>query len=165
LKTLFLLRHAKSSWKERGLSDFDRPLNSRGERDAPIMGERLKARHVKIDLIMSSPAKRALKTAQIIAGKIAYHIDSIREERMIYGASAKQMMALISTVDDRFDQLLLVGHNPTFTLLAETLCKREFGNLPTCGIVEMSLNYESWAYCSEGLFELKRFDYPKKEEH
>ena len=165
MKTLFLLRHAKSSWKERGLSDFDRPLNERGKRDAPAMGERLKARNVKIDLIISSPAKRALNTAKIIAGKIDYPLDSIREERTIYRASIKQMMALISGADDKVEHLLVVGHNPTFTLLTETLCKRDFGNLPTCGIVEMSLDYESWAYCSEGLFNLKSFDYPKKDNY
>lgn len=128
------------------------------------MGERLKARNVKIDLIISSPAKRTLNTAQIIAGKVDYPLSSIREERIIYGASITQMMALISAVDDQLNQVLLVGHNPTFTLLAETLCKRDFGNLPTCGIIEMSFNYESWAYCSEGLFDLKSFDYPKKEQ-
>jgi len=162
LKKLFLLRHAKSSWKERGLRDFDRPLNSRGRKDAPIMGERLNNRGVQLDLIISSPAKRAITTARIIADKINYSSEKIREVQSIYGASVEEMIQLLAKVENKVDCLMLVGHNPTFTMLAEALSKQHFGNIPTCGIVEMTFNYESWDYSSAGLFDLQLFDYPKK---
>lgn len=144
MKTLFVVRHAKSSWKEASLNDFDRPLNKRGKHDAPEMGKRLKRAQVKPDLIISSPAKRALDTAEIIAKEVGYPEGSIRKIDTIYEASLSDLIALIHALDDRYDTILLVGHNPGLTYLLNHLSGEHVQNLPTCGIYGLSFEVDSW---------------------
>lgn len=161
MKRLTLVRHAKSSWKDRSLRDFDRPLNKRGKHDAPMMGERLAKAKVKPDLIVSSPAQRALKTARVIADAIGYPRKQISEQKSIYEASHAALLELVQRFDDTFQHVMLFGHNPAFTYLANSLIREHIENVPTCGIVCIDFDVSSWADIGSDKGQLVFFDYPK----
>ena len=162
MKKLVLLRHAKSSWDNMGLSDFERPLNERGKRDAPIMGQHLaKKRHLKLDSIIASPAKRALKTAKIIAGELRFSEEKITKNSSIYGAGLAEMLSIISKIDDTLNTVMLVGHNPTFTTLAYYLTHNPVDNIPTCGVFCVDFDAKKWQDITEASGKLDFFDYPK----
>ncbi|MEQ8909864.1 MAG: histidine phosphatase family protein [Vicingaceae bacterium] len=161
MKELFIIRHAKSSWSNANLKDFDRPLNERGLRDAPRMGERLQKKNLKPDLIVSSPANRALTTAKTIAEKLSYPSDCIREESLIYGATVNDMIQLLSKTQDKVKRLFVFGHNPTFSSLAEELSNESLGSIPTCAVVALKVPFESWQMLSRGTADLWFYDYPK----
>ncbi len=163
MKRLVLIRHAKSSWKNPGLTDFERSLNGRGKRDAPVMGKRLKNRGVKPDLVISSPAKRALKTAGIIAKEIGYPVKKIVTDAAIYGEGASAILNLIRNFDDSHHLVILFGHNPDFTTLPERLTNDRIGNMPTCGVFCVDLDIDSWKEVAEGEGICVFFDYPKKQ--
>ncbi|MBD3307013.1 histidine phosphatase family protein [candidate division KSB3 bacterium] len=162
MKRLYLIRHAKSSWKDQSLADFDRPLNKRGKRDAPFMGQRLASYQVTPDLLMSSPAKRALTTAKTIAEEIGYPPTAIVTEPSIYGAGAASLLTVIQAIKDAAHEVMLVGHNPGLTTLAESLTNTMVDNIPTCGIFCVDLPVESWTEVTEGIGTVVFFDYPKK---
>lgn len=161
MKTLFLIRHAKSSWKNAGLTDFERPLNSRGKKDAPFMGKVLKKRNVTPDLIFVSPAKRAFKTAKLIAKEIEYPQSKIIVDKAIYEGSVYQILELIQRIDDSNNIVFLIGHNPDFTSLANYLSNYSVTNIPTCGIFCIDFEINSWQQISEGSGIFKFFDFPK----
>ena len=161
-KQLYLIRHAKSSWKNPNLPDFERPLNKRGERDAPLMGERLYKQKIKPDLIISSPAKRAVRTAQIIADKISYPLENIVKDERIYEAGTTRLFEIIKEIDHQIQLLFLVGHNPGLTLLAKALTRFPYENIPTCGIVSISFETKGWSEITYGTGMIKFFDIPKK---
>ena len=144
MKTLYLIRHAKSSWDDPTLADHDRPLNERGKRDAPKMGDRLAQRGVKADLIISSSAARALATAQAIAEKIGYDQARIVADRRLYGAQVSALLYLIQELDDQHACVMLFGHNPEFTDLARFF-DSEIEELPTCAVVEMVFEVKHWS--------------------
>ncbi|MGH7542634.1 MAG: SixA phosphatase family protein [Gemmatimonadota bacterium] len=145
MKTLVLVRHAKSSWKDASLADRDRPLNDRGKRDAPEMGRRLAARGEAPDLIVSSPAARALATARVIAEAVGYPVDRIREDERIYMAGPADLLGAIHDLDDDDDRVFLFGHNPGLTDLVNALSVPAVENVPTCGVVEFRLTGDRWA--------------------
>lgn len=161
-RRLYLIRHAKSSWKDAKLSDFDRPLNKRGKHDAPFMGARLRKHHVLPDLILTSPAKRALKTAKLLAEEINYPKKEIVENKYIYAADVYELLQIIKNLENDKKEVFLIGHNPGLTLLAETLSGLPVQNIPTCGIFCVEFNTESWADIKEGLGALIFLDFPKK---
>src|SRR6478609_7935961 len=136
MKTVYLVRHAKSSWEEEGLSDFDRPLNSRGRRDAPRIGKRLKEKQILPDVILSSPANRAISTCRAIALTLQYSEEKIISVKELYHADEDDILAVIKTVDDKFDTLMLFGHNPGLTDFANSLSDKDnlIRNIPTSGI-------------------------------
>jgi phosphohistidine phosphatase len=144
MKTLFLVRHAKSSRDEPVLPDKDRPLNERGKRDAPKMGERLAKRDVAPDLILSSPAKRALKTAQIIAKKLDYKLADIVVEERLYATSADHLLHIIRKLGAKPKSVMLFGHNPELTALAHRLSNK-ITHLPTCAVAEFTFDAKSWS--------------------
>ena len=144
MKTLFLVRHAKSSRDEPALSDKDRPLNDRGKRDAPKMGERLAKRDVTPDLILSSPAKRALKTAQIIAKKLDYKLADIVVNERLYATGADDLLDVIRKLGAKPKSVMLFGHNPELTELAHRLSSK-IAHLPTCAVAEFTFDAKSWA--------------------
>jgi len=144
VKTLFLVRHAKSSWDEPALPDKDRPLNDRGKRDAPKMGERLAKREVTPDLILSSPAKRALETAQIIAKKLDYKLADIVVDERLYATGADDLLDVIRKLGAKPKIVMLFGHNPELTELAHRLSSK-IAHLPTCAVAEFTLDAKSWA--------------------
>ena len=160
-KTLFVNRHAKSSWEHHDLSDFDRPLNKRGLRDAPDMGTRLEKRGAIPELFVSSPANRAITTARIIADKCGYPVESIYELKDIYLASYTGLIKIVNGINDQFNSAIIFGHNPGFTDLVEVLTEEDIYNLPTCGICKIHFPFDSWKMVSAGTGILEYFDYPK----
>lgn len=163
MKRLYLIRHAKSSWGNPDLDDHERPLNARGKRDAPEMGKRLKKSGVKPDLIVSSSAKRALKTAKIIAQELGYPKAGIVVEEAIYESeSMASLLAVIRQFDDAHNHVFMLGHNPAFTMLSRLLSDHQVENIPTGGVFCMDFDIASWQQVAAGKGKLVFFDYPKK---
>jgi len=132
MKTLYIVRHAKSSWDDPAMSDFDRPLNARGLRDLPPMAAALQSHDVYPDLILSSPANRARTTAEhyheVLGG-------ALRLDDRIYEASLMGLVYLAQEAFERADTVMIVGHNPGLTMLIDRMSNRTIGNLPTAGVV------------------------------
>lgn len=165
MKRLTLVRHAKSSWSDAGLPDIDRPLSQRGERDAPLMGERLRARKARPSLIVSSPAKRAKSTAKIIAHTLGYPQEFLQFERRVYSADYRTLLDIIAGQDDACSDLMLVAHNPSLTVLANHLTRGfDVDNVPTTGIVAIDFDVQHWSDLATVPGRLVYFDYPKNEE-
>lgn len=162
MKTLCLIRHAKSSWENISLSDYERPLNKRGERDAPLLGKVLSKIISTPDIIYSSPAKRAITTAHIIAGKLSYDKTQIIENEKIYDSSISDIMKIIYTTPDKFNSIMMFGHNPTFTMLSNYLSDKSIDNLPTCGFVQIDFKLEKWKELEGNTGKLVLYEYPKK---
>lgn len=162
MKRLYLMRHAKSSWKKPDLADIDRPLNKRGKQDAPLMGKRLKKQNLKPDLIITSPAKRAVTTATIVAEEINYPKKKIEIKETLYSAGAPAILNMIQYLDDSLNEVMLVGHNPDFNSLANYLSNFGVDNIPTCGIFCIDFDVPSWKDVGEGRGIFQFFDYPKK---
>jgi len=160
MKKLYLIRHAKSSWKNLDIDDFERPLNKRGEKNAPFMGEILKDKGVFPDLILSSPALRAKTTAMTIAKKIDYK-KKLAYRKKIYEASSSELLKILKSIDDSHKTVFLVGHNPSLNDLAEYFVEF-YNNIPTCGIVEIEFSTRSWATIEPKKAKFISFDYPKK---
>lgn len=162
MKTLTIVRHAKSSWDFPELSDRERPLNDRGNRTAPIMGARMLEAGISPEKIVSSPAVRAWRTAEIIAEVISYPAENLVPDQRLYHASVPETLTVIADQGEDCDHLMIVGHNPGFTDLANYLSPDLTWNLPTAGIVTVN--------CEDEDFDLKRnpaatlvyHDYPKK---
>ena len=162
MKTLYLVRHAKSSWKYPRLDDFERPLNKRGRKNAPFMGSILRKLEVAPDLIISSPANRAATTARIIADTIDYPIEKIRYEETIYATSEYDLLQVIQQLDDATNQAMLVSHNPAITDLANSIGDTAISNIPTGGVCCINLDISSWAKIGDQRGKLKFFEFPKK---
>lgn len=163
MKQLLLMRHAKSSWENPGLSDFDRILNERGKKDAPEMGKRFHKRNFKPDLIIASPAKRTLKTAQDVALALHYPETTIELESSIYQANIEDLVYIIRNFDDNLQNVLMIGHNPAFTGLIGRLGNRLIEHLPTAGAALLSFEIDTWKQVSNHSGNLVWFDYPKLE--
>jgi phosphohistidine phosphatase len=162
MKTHYVVRHAKSSWKYPQLDDFERPLNKRGRKSAPFMGTVLKKLKVAPDLIISSPANRAAMTARMIAAKISYPLEKIRYSESIYESSEDAYIQLIKQIGDRVNKAMIVGHNPATNGLANHISDQPISNIPTCGIYCVDLDISSWANVKEHCGKLKFFEFPKK---
>ncbi len=162
MKTIYIIRHAKSSWDDPSLDDFNRPLSDRGEKDAPRMGKRLKERELTTDLMISSPAKRALKTCKVIAKILEYPPDKIKIDKKLYHADDDSIMDIVSSIKDPNDVVMIFGHNPGLTEFANMLLNQAIANIPTTGIVAGKLNIKSWQDIKPGCGEMAFFDFPKK---
>lgn len=162
MKKIYLIRHAKSSWKDIGLSDFDRPLNKRGKRDLPYMANRLKQFKIKPDLIISSPAARAKATTLTIADTLKYKASKIRFEESLYDSSYTTYRYLLDSLDDKYDEIFIVAHNPTLTEVGERLSGAILTNIPTCAIVCIEFDIKSFQDIEEESGKILFFDYPKK---
>ncbi len=160
MNKIILLRHAKSSWKDTSLDDFDRPLNKRGKHDAPLMADKLAKHKIKIDLIISSPAKRTTETAKIFAKTLEYNSEIIFDDKL-YEASYKEILEVINFVKDKYQNVIIVCHNPGITNLANYLSDNFIDNIPTCGVVGLS-TYISWKNIDESGCSFLFYDYPKK---
>ncbi|MBT8130625.1 MAG: histidine phosphatase family protein [Gammaproteobacteria bacterium] len=161
MKQIALMRHAKSSWNNRELSDDERPLNQRGLRDAPVMGQRLAAMNFKPDIILSSTAVRAAVTARIIAEEIGYDTSTIVPDEDIYLAEPETLINIIRQIDNSHSSAMLFGHNPGFTTLSNEIGDAAIDNMPTCSIAVFQLEIEIWADFSRNRGKLVFFDYPK----
>ncbi len=162
MKTLYIIRHAKSSWD--GIEDdFDRPLNSRGKSNAPMMGHVLFNKNIKPDLIISSPALRAKTTALLIAKEIGYDKDSMIFNETIYESSTQNIIDIINHISDEVDSLAIVGHNPALTDVINVLSgSGRLDNLPTMGVFAVKFDLNSWKEVNYNSGEPLFFEYPKK---
>ncbi|MCS7087460.1 MAG: histidine phosphatase family protein [Thermoflexales bacterium] len=161
MKTLLLVRHAKSSWDYPDLADIERPLNERGLRNAPEMGRRLALRGVRPDLILSSPAVRALTTARLIAQQLDYPEDNIRVDERIYEAAPETLLTVISELDPALRVVLLVGHNPELTELAQRWTDK-IEHMPTAAVAEFAFSAKTWAEAVQQRPRLVWFNTPKQ---
>lgn len=162
IKNLIILRHAKSSWNHPGLSDRERPLNARGERDAPFMGAQLKAGGLIPDAIVCSPAVRARSTARAIAGALGYPEDRIVVRDAIYERGRAGLMEVIQALDAAWNRVILIGHNPDLTLLINRLAGEDLPHLPTCGLASIVFEVDDWKHVMDGAGRMTLFDYPKR---
>ena len=165
MKTLFLVRHAKSSWDDIALSDFERPLNERGKNDAPKMGKRLRKKNVKIDAFISSPAKRAKKTAEYFIKEFDRDTDEIILVSALYDAGTNNFSETIKDIDDKYKSAAIFSHNPGITDFANQLIdKANVDNMPTCSVFAVKADVEKWKDFSKAKKEFLFFDYPKKDD-
>ena len=161
MKQLILVRHAKSDWDDPSLDDFDRPLNGRGKRDAPLMAERLRDKDVRIDAFISSPAKRAKKTACIFAEAYKKKKDDILFRDELYGAGERVFFDVINKASNDHKCIAIFSHNPGITDFANLLTDTRIDNIPTCGVFAINVDCKKWKDFAEAKKEFWFFDYPK----
>lgn len=161
MKTLYLHRHAKSSWDHDDLTDFERPLNRRGLRDAPESGNKLAARGEKIDVFISSPAERAITTARAVVGALGISEKEIHEDRSLYLPAVNDILNVVNAIDDKADSAMLFGHNPGFSDAVGYFTGQHTDNLPTAGVVKIEFPFDSWKLVSGHTGELIYIDFPK----
>ncbi len=161
MRTLFLIRHAKSSWEHPGIRDFDRPLNERGLYEAPLMAQILVKEGIRPDLLVSSTAKRAWSTALVFAGAFGIKDDQVQRELDIYEAEPMDILRLISQLPDSTQTVFLFGHNMTMTDVANRFSAQEIANVPTCGIVCIESAVDSWTAFDESNASVKKVFFPK----
>ncbi|MBE2189344.1 MAG: histidine phosphatase family protein [Desulfobulbaceae bacterium] len=161
MKTIVLVRHAKSSWDNPDWSDFERPLNKRGLRDAPYLAEVLKSKVLKPNLVISSPAIRAKTTATIFANAFEYEEKDIKFDIGLYEKGQKYVSKIISQIDNQVSSVFFFGHNPDITSLAGFLTGDYFENVPTCGIVCIDFNVQNWEQALNDNGTLRFFIFPK----
>ena len=162
MKTLVLIRHAKSSWDFPHLRDYERPLNARGEKDAPEMARRLAKLDIKPDMVCSSGAERAIQTAKTITTFLHYPAYEIEVDDRIYHASSKSLLEYIKRIEHPANTIYLVGHNPGLTEFLNLVADENIENIPTCGIAGIEFRIEKWSEVKSGLGKLIFYDYPKK---
>jgi phosphohistidine phosphatase len=160
-KTLYIVRHAKSSWDYEDISDVDRPLSKRGISDAGVMAGRLKAKGDVPSLLITSPACRALQTATIFARTMKVPCEKLIIEERIYPGSIHEILNVIENSGDNNTSIMIFGHNPSFTGLANQFLKHPIENLPTAGVVILNFNGDSWKNLKDQIPESEKIDYPK----
>lgn len=154
------MRHAKSSWGEASLADFERPLNERGLKAAPLVGRFMRRQKLRPELILSSPAERARQTAALVAE--AARLDApLRYDERIYEATPARLFEVVSQVEETIGELLLVGHNPGLEGLLEMLAG-ESRRMPTAALARVALDVERWNRVREGVGRVELFVKPKE---
>lgn len=143
MKTIYILRHAKSSWDDPDLDDFDRPLNPRGRSAAPFMGKVMKSRGYEPETIISSPAARAYETAKLVAESGRLDAEIIQDER-IYEASQQTLRQIAVGIDDGFGSAMIVGHNPGIESIVHFLTGK-LESMPTAALAVIDLDVNGWA--------------------
>jgi phosphohistidine phosphatase len=162
VKRLTLVRHAKSDWSLPDQNDWDRPLNKRGQRDAPEMARRLRSRRLKPDLVLSSPAVRALSTATVFARELKVPAASVVQDERLYLATPADLLAVVRELGGAARHLMVVGHNPGLTEFANRLSAGgRIDNLPTSGTFTALFHIEAWPDLEWSGGEDPEFDYPK----
>ncbi len=161
MKTLILVRHAKSSWGDFTLSDFERPLNERGKHDAPMMAKRLLDKGVKIDALVSSPAKRAKRTAQAFAEVLGINKDQIIFREELYMAGVEEFYKVIDQLDESIKNVAIFSHNPGITVFVNMLQVAGIDEMPTCSLFAITTSMEKWSKFRQSKREFWFFDFPK----
>ena len=164
MKTLLLVRHAKSSWDDFSINDIDRPLNDRGKKDAPAMAKRLRDKDIKIDAFISSPAKRARKTAEAFAKEYKEEKQNIVFIDELYLASPSTFFDVISKTDDQFKTIGVFSHNDGVTSFANMLTSTRIDNIPTSGVFAVRIKAKHWSDFEKAEKEFWFFESPKKAE-
>ncbi len=163
-KTLLIIRHAKSSWDWETLNDFDRPLNERGKKDAPVMAQRLKNKNILIDAFVSSPAKRARKTAEYFADTYHRKKEDILLVSKLYHAPPSVFFEVVNELNDAFNTVAVFSHNPGITAFVNQLTDEvRIDNMPTCGVFAVKIEGVSWKLFEKAKKEFLFFDYPKSQ--
>lgn len=163
MKTVILARHAKASQGDFRTVDFDRPLNDRGKQDANLMGQKIRERQILPDLIISSPAKRARKTAIRVARQLGYPEEKIQYEQKIYESNSRYLLDLLLAQDDRNETIMLFGHNPDLSDFVGVLLAQNGADvaLPTMGVYCLEFAVNQWGDLKERQGKVVFFDYPK----
>ena len=161
MKTLYFLRHAKSDWTA-GLKDFDRPLNERGHRVAPKIGRELFKMEEVPNAVYCSSAERTRQTASYICEGLKLDEEAVIFDDEIYESSTRTLLKVINEFSDDDDSVMLIGHNPSISYLAEYLTDEVIGNVPTCGVVKIIFSFDSWTEVSKSTGMLKWTIYPKQ---
>jgi len=161
MKTLYLLRHAKSSWSFDDLTDQERPLNDRGRNDAPRMGQALAKRGIKPDVLVSSSAVRALSTAVLVARELGFAHEKITVDPAIYRADTDALLSIVRALPNAAESALVVGHNPTITNTVNALSNSTFNDLPTAAVVCVRFSTDRWDEVARTNAEFYFYDYPK----
>jgi phosphohistidine phosphatase len=159
MKKIFLVRHAKSDWNNSEIKDIERPLNDRGYANANLMSRQFTTMP---DLIVSSPAIRAISTALIFARNINYDLNKIQIRKELYETSVKDYLTVIHHLDEQYHSVMLFAHNPTISNFAESLVKSLPMEMATCAIAGISFNCSKWSEIKNNQGDLFLFDYPKK---
>lgn len=160
MKTLLLLRHAKSSWKDASVRDFDRPLNQRGLKAAPSIGSLIRKRKLQPDLVLSSPAERARQTTQLVLEAAGLKTE-LRHDERIYEAGVARLLEIVSQIDDEANLVMLVGHNPGFEELLAALTGESL-IVPTAALACIELDIEKWNKVRAGTGRLEWLVKPKE---
>lgn len=161
MKKIYFIRHAKSSWEDESLSDFERGLNGRGKRDVVTMGKRLAKYNIFPDAVISSPAKRAKKTAKKICKEIGFIKQDIIYEASLYESSFEDYLEIIHSLSDDINSIFIIAHNPTITDVAERLGNIMIGNMPTCSICCVSFDVKDFKDIKAKEGKVVFFDFPK----
>lgn len=165
MKILCLVRHAKSSWDNLEMRDLDRPLNERGKKNAPRMGKRLKEKRITPDVMLSSPAERAIATCKVIAKALSFSEEKIKIDKRLYHANEDQILKVIQEIKDSprdsEEVVMIFGHNPGLTEFANLLLNENIINIPTCGVIYSILKIDTWRDARFGCGEMVFFDFPK----
>jgi phosphohistidine phosphatase len=164
MKTLLLIRHAKSGWDDPSLSDFDRPLTHRGKSDAKMMAKRIKEKSIEIDLFVSSPAKRAKKTAKMFMKEFDEKEKKLLLEPALYEGSVTDFYKTIENLDDKEKHVAVFAHNPGITEFVNSLECSPVYNMPTCAVFALKIKTKNWKEFQQAEKEFLFFDSPKNEE-
>ena len=162
MKSILFIRHAKSSWDSPTLKDFDRPLNERGNKDAPMMAKRLLDKKINIDVFISSPAVRALTTATYFHHSYKAKKDQLITIPALYHASVDVFLEVIKQLDNKYDSVALFSHNPGITNMANSLGVAKVDNMPTCSIFGVQADVNNWKQFEAAIKQFWLFDYPKQ---
>ncbi len=163
MKTLYLIRHAKSDWANITLADIDRPLNTRGYTDAHKMSAMMKQKNIQPDAIVTSPAVRAITTALIFARNCNFNASRIHIQPMLYHSNTENYIDIVAETDDRINTLFLFAHNPVISDCANKLLRMQREEMPTCGITGVSSNCTNWDEFANSDCKLILFDFPKNQ--
>jgi len=161
MKTLYLIRHAKSCWEDPSAGDKERPLNTRGHKDAPYMAKHMQIEEKAPDLLLSSSAKRAMSTAQYFAKEFNISEEAIRIDNDLYNAAPEDILNAIRSVEDSVEVLYVFGHNPSITWFSNLFGEKDIENIPTSGIVKIVCHAEIWAEFDRSNARRGKFIYPK----
>lgn len=162
MKTLLIIRHAKSSWDSASMPDISRPLNDRGKKDAPVMARRLISAGILIDCFVSSPARRAKETAEAFAHEFGQKSKDIEFVTELYHALPPVFKQVIAGLDDKDDTVALFAHNPGITAFANMLTAVRLDNMPTCSVFAAQSSVEHWNEFLTAGPEFLFFHYPKE---
>ena len=162
-KILLLVRHAKSSWDDASLSDFERPLNERGKKDAPEMAKKLNNKKIKIDAFVSSPAKRARQTCKFFTKEFDPKKKNIVREPKLFEADEQSFYEVIEGFKNKWDSVAVFSHNPGITSFANSLTADGVDDMPTSSVFAVKVNTDTWKEFRNAKKEFLFFDYPKIE--
>jgi phosphohistidine phosphatase len=162
MKTIYLVRHAKSDWKKSHGADFDRTLNERGMNAIPVMADLLKEKKVSPEFVVSSPANRALTTAELFCDILDYPKEKIQKRIEIYEGGVLNLLKIVQQITENVSTAMLFGHNPTLTEFSRLLAGSYIESLATCGVVRIDMDIDSWKDANPDSGKLIWYDYPKQ---